>query len=69
LRVTGVQQRYAHICDGTRNCPGGHGLKPAYARDDWTCDNANNLHVIPRGSLCYGCRLCNHDISKACYTT
>jgi hypothetical protein len=25
--------------------------------------------VIPRGSLCYGCRLCNHDISKACYTT
>jgi hypothetical protein len=46
-----------------------HSHKPAYARDDWTCDNANNLHVIPRGSLCYGCRLCNHDISKACYTT
>jgi hypothetical protein len=30
LRVTGVQQRYAHICDGTRNCPGGHGLKPVW---------------------------------------
>lgn len=47
------------------NCPARHGPKPFVAWDDGFCCSLCE-GVIPQGSQCLGCRLCDHDVCTDC---
>mmetsp|Transcript_17650 Transcript_17650/g.23236 ORF Transcript_17650/g.23236 Transcript_17650/m.23236 type:complete len:258 (+) Transcript_17650:72-845(+) len=47
-------------------CPSHHTLKNfTITKDYWSCDRCQNMDC-PRGSVMYGCRLCNYDICQNC---